>query len=170
VKIAFTILGEVASMKNSRTIVKIGNRPALIKSAKAREYEKSALLQIPHEARQMLTGPVRVTMRIFYASQRPDLDGALLLDIMAAKYKRAKGKLQALGNGQYQYGEGERVLVSKGCYVNDRQCREIHQYHGIDKSNPRAEIEIEAMQPQQAALIDEDLLADPEDETDEVPF
>jgi len=168
VKIEFTILGECCSMKNSREIVRFGNRPALVKSAKAREYERSALLQIPPDARQMLTGTVRVTMRIFYASERPDLDGALLLDILAAKYKRAGGKLVRVGDGEYAQEKGERVLVSKGVYVNDRQCREIHLYHAIDRANPRAEVEIEPMQAQQTELISDEMSTDEQDEDD--PF
>lgn len=180
-KIEFTILGECCSMKNSRELVtlprfskkkqKIIPMAASIKGQKAREYEKSASLQIPAEARQMLTGPVRVTLRLYYASQRPDLDGALLLDIMAAKYKRMKGKLQKIGNGEYRYADGERVLISKGVYINDRQCREIHQYHGIDKANPRAEIEIEPMQAQQCDLLDEaELIEESAPDESEVPF
>jgi len=152
--IRFTILGQPVSMKNSRQIVKFGDKPALIKSPEARDYERTASLQIPPDARQMLQGPVRVTMRLWYASERPDLDGALLLDILAAKYRREKGKLQKVADGEYVYGEGERVLVSKGVYENDRQCRELHFYHGIDRANPRAEVEIEAMQMQQPSLID----------------
>jgi Holliday junction resolvase RusA-like endonuclease len=152
VKLEFTILGEVASMKNSREIVLLGGKPALIKSQKAREYEKTASLQIPSEARQMLQGPVRVTMRLFYSSERPDLDGALLLDILAARYKKLKGKLQKVADGQYAYSEGERVLVSKGVYENDRQVRAMLLLHGIDKANPRAEIIVEPMTAQQAPL------------------
>lgn len=153
-KISFVIRGEVASMKNSREIVVLGGKPALIKSQKAREYEKTASLQIPPDACQMLEGPVRATLKLYYASERPDLDPALLLDILAAKYKRTKGKLTKIGNGEYVYGEGERVLVSKGVYRNDRQVRELHAYHAIDAANPRAEIEIEPMQAQQASLLD----------------
>jgi Holliday junction resolvase RusA-like endonuclease len=153
-KIEFTVLGEVASMKNSREIVLLGGKPALIKSQKAREYEKTASLQIPPDARQMLTGPVRATLRLYYASERPDLDEALLLDILAAKYKRTKGKLTKVADGEYTYGEGERVMVSKGVYENDRQVREKHVFHAIDHANPRAEIEIEAMQAQQVSLLD----------------
>ncbi len=154
-KIAFTILGQCVSMKNSRQIVAFGGKPALIKSEEAREYEKTAALQIPPAARQMLTGPVRVTLRLFYASERPDLDGALLLDILAAKYKRVKGRLIKIADGKYGYAEGERVMVSKGVYENDRQVREQHLYHFIDRANPRAEIEIEPMAPQQVPLIED---------------
>ena len=62
----------------------------------------------------MLEGELRVSMTIYYASQRPDLDPSLILDAM-------QGKI----------------------YVNDRQVREIHLYHAIDKDNPRAEITVE---------------------------
>ena len=166
--ISFVILGECCSMKNSRTIVKFGDRPALIKSEKARDYEKSAALQIPASARQMLTGPVRVTLRLYYASERPDLDGALLLDILAAKYKRVPGNLIKVADGEYARAEGERVLVSKGVYCNDRQCREIFMYHGIDRQNPRAEIVVEALQAQQTGL---DLAAQElEAEEESLPF
>jgi hypothetical protein len=40
---------------------------------------------------------------------------------------------------------------------NDRQVREKHVYHGIDRKNPRAEIEIEPMQPQTVELLPLDL-------------
>lgn len=163
--IAFTILGQCCSMKNSRQIVTIGGRPSLIKSKDAREYEASALKQIPPAARQMLDCPVRVTLRMFYSSQRPDLDPALLLDIMAARYKKQKGKLIKTAPGEYAYGASERVLVQRGVYVNDRQVREIHAYHGIDKANPRVEIEIEPMEAVQGAIdlepADDDDDADP---------
>lgn len=163
--IAFTVLGDCKSMKNSRQIVTIGGRPSLIKSKDARAYEESALKQIPPAARQMLECPVRVTLRMFYSSQRPDLDPALLLDIMAARYKKQKGKLIKTAPGEYAYGASERVLVQRGCYVNDRQVREIHAYHGIDKANPRVEIEIEPMEAVQGAI---DL--EPADEDDVDPF
>jgi hypothetical protein len=70
--VRLTILGEPASKANSRQLVTFGRgakaRPALIKSEKAREYERDAQVQIPAGARVMLTGPVRVTLHIFYAT------------------------------------------------------------------------------------------------------
>jgi len=155
-KIAFTIRGQMVSMKNSRDIVMFGKRPGVKKSDKALAYEKAALLQIPAEAKQMLTGPLIVTMRIYYASERPDLDGALLLDIMAAKYGKSKGKLQKIAPGQWAYGEGARRLERRGVYENDRQCRELHFYHFIDVANPRTEVEIETVLPQQVSLISDE--------------
>ena len=135
--VAFTILGEPASKANSRDIVTIGGRPSSIKSKKALAYERDALAQIPTMCRLQLTMPVAVTMWIFYASERPDLDESLILDILQNRYKTVKfGGLKV------------KELVQKGCYVNDRQVRERHIYHRIDKANPRAIIEIRAINPE----------------------
>lgn len=154
-KIAFTILGQVVSLKNSFRVVTINKHGALTKSSEAKSYERSTRLQIPPTARQMLTGPLRVSIRAFYTWNGPDLDCALLLDLMQAEYRRVPGKLVALGGGKFEEAEAERVLVSRGVYENDRQVREIHLYHGIDKVNPRAEIEVETLEAQQVALIDD---------------
>jgi Holliday junction resolvase RusA-like endonuclease len=130
VSVKFTILGEACSKANSRQIVNFGERPAVIKSKKARDYERDAQRQIPQSARVMFTGPVRVTLRIFYASERPDLDESVVLDVLQAKFAK-----------------GTRELVRAGVYANDRQVREKHVYHAIDKRNPRAEIEVEEIVP-----------------------
>jgi hypothetical protein len=132
--IIFTLLGEPASKANSRKIVTFGDRPSSIKSDKARDYEKHALRQIPFDARQRLECLVSVTMRIFYASERPDLDETLILDILQDRYKT--------------YGKGAnkvRELIQPGVYRNDRQVREKHIYHAIDRRNPRTVIEIRAL-------------------------
>jgi hypothetical protein len=149
-RVAFTIKGELASKANSREIVtrkyrgadgKLRTRPMSIKSEKARDYERAALLQIPARARIELTGPVRVILRIFYASERPDLDEHVLLDVLQSRYKTVKRK-----------GKDVRECVRKGVYINDRQVRQKFVFHGIDALNPRAEIVIEALQAQQIAL------------------
>lgn len=127
---AFTILGEPASKANSRKIVTIGGRPASIKSDKARAYVQDALRQIPPAARMRLEGPVSLTVRIFYATERPDLDESVILDVLQDQYAGA-GPL--------------RRLVQAGVYRNDRQVRERHVFHAIDRKNPRAEIVVERM-------------------------
>jgi hypothetical protein len=134
--IRFTILGEPASKANSRQLVRFGNRPAIIKSQKSLNYESTAMIQIPAEARQMLQGRLRITLRIFYASERPDLDESVILDVLQAKFK---------GTGT------ARQLVRRGVYLNDRQIREKHVFHAVDRQNPRAEIEIEALDQQEMA-------------------
>lgn len=142
VKVEFTIHGEPASKANSRELVTFGRggpnaRPMLIKSKKAREYEKQALLQIPHWARLRIEGPVRVTIRIFYASERPDLDESVVLDVLQDRYR-----------GKKEF----RALDQKGVYRNDRQVKEKHIFHGIDRKYPRAEILVEPMLAQQMEL------------------
>lgn len=131
--IRFTILGEPASKANSRQLVSFGDRPAIIKSKKARDYERDALKQIPPAARVQLQGPVKVTLRIFYATERPDLDESVVLDVLQNRYT----------------GKGEaRQVIQKGVYLNDRQVREKHVFHAIDRRNPRTEVEIEELEPQ----------------------
>jgi Holliday junction resolvase RusA-like endonuclease len=139
--IAFTILGEPASKANSRKIVTIGGRPSTIKSEKARNYEADAVKQIPPRFRLQIAGPVRVTLRIFYASQRPDLDESVVLDVLQDRYK-------TVGKGEQKH----RELVQKGVYVNDRQVREKHVFHGIDRANPRTEVLVEPIEAQQVGL------------------
>ena len=91
-------------------------RPMLIKSAKALAYVASLGHQVPR-INPLLTGPLVFTATIYYASERPDLDESVLLDAL-------EGRI----------------------YKNDRQVREKHILHAIDRSNPRAEIVIELRQ------------------------
>ena len=143
--IEFVIYGEPASKANSREIVTMRikgtdkTRPAVIKSEKAIAYEANALRQIPPKARIQLTEPVSITLRIWYASERPDLDESVVLDVLQNRYAKVKQT-------------GERVLVQAGVYVNDRQVREKHVFHGIDKANPRTEIRVESISRQGGLL------------------
>jgi Holliday junction resolvase RusA-like endonuclease len=151
--IRFCILGEPASKANSREIGVLKfrdkatgeakTRPTVRKSDKALAYEESALRQVPPLARQRLEGPVRVTLRIWYASERPDLDESVVLDVLQDRWKRPKDG-------------AERVLIQRGVYRNDRQVREKHIYHGIDAANPRTEVEVEPMVAQQLGLLPEE--------------
>lgn len=111
--VRLTILGQPCSLKNSRKIIpnpKNPMRPISVPSDAARKFRKSAQKQMPR-LDPLMDCPVSVTIRLFYESQRPDLDPALILDCM----------------------EGF-------VYTNDRRVRELHAYHAIDKDNPRAEI------------------------------
>lgn len=140
--ITLTIYGEPASKANSRKIVTIAGRPSVIKSEKALAYESNALRQIPPAARVQLKGPVSVTIRIFYATERPDLDEHVILDVLQDRFKSV------------QVGaDKQRHLVQKGVYHNDRQVREKHIYHAIDRLNPRAIIEVRSLQAEQGDLL-----------------
>jgi Holliday junction resolvase RusA-like endonuclease len=107
------IFGEPASKANSRRVVRFGGMSRLIKSAKALSYS-DAFKQQCGKLPTLMTGDLRVTLHIFYASRRPDLDESLILDLMQG-------------------------LI----YETDRQVKERHCYWGLDPENPRAEIIIE---------------------------
>lgn len=139
--IRFTILGQAVSKSNRSQIVRLGDRVSIGKSQEAKVYIRDSLRQIPGWARQRLEGPVRVTVRMFYASERPDLDESQLLDILQDQWRKARPEKGA-----------PRQLLQAGVYRDDRQVREKHVYWGIDRANPRAEVLIEPMQAQQDAL------------------
>jgi hypothetical protein len=107
------IFGEPASKANSRRVVRIGGMSRLIKSKKALTYS-DVFRQQCGKLPTLMTGDLRITLHIFYASRRPDLDESLILDLMQG-------------------------LI----YENDRQVKERHCYWGLDLENPRSEIIIE---------------------------
>lgn len=113
-KLSMTILGEPCSKANSRRLVKSKTgSPMFIKSKKALDYVASFGKQCKR-ADPLLLEDVAVTIRIYYASRRPDLDESLILDCMQG-------------------------LV----YKNDRQVKEKHIiWGGVDKENPRSEISV----------------------------
>ena len=113
--LALNIFGEPASKANSRRVVKFGSMSRLIKSQKALNYSDAFRQQCP-VINPLMSGDIKMTMTIYYASRRPDLDESLILDL-----------LQGL------------------VYVNDRQVKERHTYWGLDPDNPRAEIIIEQL-------------------------
>lgn len=131
--VSLTIKGEPASKANQRMIVKFGDRPASIKSPKARNYEQMAQMQIPDHCRVMFDKPVKVEMTIYYASNRPDLDESVILDVLQAKKKAG-------------------VLLRRGVYVNDRLVHEKHIKWGLDKNNPRAEIVVSLLEDPEPLL------------------
>jgi len=110
------IFGEPASKANSRRVVRFGGMSRLIKSQKALNYS-DVFRQQCQPLGKLMTGDLRVTLHIYYASRRPDLDESLILDLMQG-------------------------LI----YENDRQVKERHAYWGLDPENPRAEILIEKIE------------------------
>ena len=108
----FVVEGEPASKSNQRKIVSFGGRPALIKSDKARKYEKTFHSQCP-KLDEMLEGDLAVCMMIFYASRRPYLDESLILDLMQGFV-----------------------------YKNDRQVKHKNVFWGLDKEKPRSIIRV----------------------------
>lgn len=115
-KTKFIIEGEPASKGNSRKIVNFGKRMALIKSQKARDYEKLFAEQCPI-LENLIETDVKVELIIYYASRRPDLDESVILDCM-------QGKI----------------------YVNDRQVKQKHIYWGLDRERPRTHVRVSPLE------------------------
>ncbi len=107
--------GEPASKANSRRLVTIRGQARLIKSQKALDYVAAVKATYPPLS-PLLEGDLRMVADVYYASRRPDLDVSLILDAL-------------------------QDIV----YRNDRQVREMHLYHHLDRENPRAEITLEEM-------------------------
>jgi Holliday junction resolvase RusA-like endonuclease len=121
-KQTFLVYGEPASKANSRRIVLIKGLYRSIKSEKALNYTKSFQKQTQVQLagkRDVWSEDVKVTITIWYASRRPDLDESVILDC-----------LQGVA------------------YENDRQVKEKHIYWGgVDRDNPRCEITVEKIMP-----------------------
>lgn len=87
----------------------------IIKSQKALSYGAVFKQQCP-VLDPLIEDDVRLTIHIWYASRRPDLDESLILDLM------------------------------QGCiYVNDRQVKERHCFWHLDRDRPRTYIEVEVL-------------------------
>lgn len=115
-RVHLTILGETASKANSRQLVMVSGHPRFVLSRKAKRWVEQARGQVPI-LNPLLTGPIVAWCRCWYASERPDLDPSLVWDVLQG-----------------------RVIV------NDRQLREQHIYHAIDRANPRVEVVLEPIQ------------------------
>jgi len=116
--VIFTAYGEPASKANSRRAVYVGNKPRFIKSKKALDYSGEFIKQCPR-IRPLIECDVHVLMTIYYKTRRPDLDESLVLDLMQ-----------------------DRI------YRNDRQVKKKTITWGLDRDNPRAEIEVRPFRPE----------------------
>ena len=114
-QVQFVVYGEPASKANSRQLVHLNGRPAFIKSAKARAYVRDFQMQCKR-VDPLMEGDLSVEITIYYATRRPDLDESVILDCMQGYV-----------------------------YENDRQVKEKHVYHRLDKVNPRAEITVRTL-------------------------
>lgn len=103
---------EIASKSNSRRAVKIGNRPAFIKSKPALDFAAAAKLAIQSLPGGPHIGPVALRCELYYRTRRRDLDAALLMDALQ--------------------GPDKPIL-------NDRQIKVLHASAHIDRDNPRVE-------------------------------
>ena len=115
-----TIYGELASKSNSPQLFVLRGRPKITPSKKAQQYRKNAIRQIAFKIGRPTTPiscEVILYADIYYASESPDLDENLLMDVLQVK-------------------DGASVIK------NDRQIRGKRTNHHIDRENPRAEVRL----------------------------
>lgn len=113
------IPGRPATKKNSSRIVRMGRKPAILPSEAFERYQDEALWNLK-KYKQNYDGPVHVCCRYWLPDRRwwPDLVGLL----------------QATSD----------ILEKAGILENDRLITDYDgsRIMGLDKQNPRAEIEI----------------------------
>lgn len=111
----YVIRGQIPSKSNCYKIVNINGHAKLAKQKVLTEYEKNFYIQCPERGR-MVKGYFKLTAKIYYSSNRPDLDNSLkiLLD----------------------------CLQQTKTIDNDRYCVQIDIQKFIDKKEPRIEYEV----------------------------
>lgn len=113
-----TIYGQPPSKSNSYKIIKLGRIHKLGKTDVTKRYEQSFFMQCSLR-RKMISKRFKITLDVYFSSDRPDLDNAqkIILD----------------------------CLQTCEAIKNDRLCSEIHARKLIDKKNPRIEFTIEEL-------------------------
>jgi hypothetical protein len=132
--VEFVVYGEAASKANQRRLVKNKKtgKSMFIKSDKALTYAEDFTRQCP-QIDPPISEDIKVTMTIFYASRRPDLDESVILDCMQSVTTK------------HPTIKRERIVVRNNIYLNDRQVKHKDIKWGLDKDNPRTEIKVEVI-------------------------
>lgn len=122
-----TIYGVLDSKSNSRKIVHWGQRMGVIKSPGARAFVQAVNLQLKRRDQPLLHGRIQLVANCYYPDERRDLDVALLMDTLQRGTDKNPG----------------------ACLIeNDRQIRELHAVHYVDRLRPRVEFTLrEVPQP-----------------------
>ena len=114
-----TIYGLAPSKSNAYRIIARCGHGSLAKTEATKKYEESFFMQCSLRNAN-ISKRFKLTIDVFFSSDRPDLDNAL--NVCLACLQTAKA------------------------IKNDRLCAEIHARKLIDKENPRVEFEIEEQQ------------------------
>ena len=120
-RLAFmSVTGNLPRKSNQRRIVKVGNRPLLIKSKNALAYEQSFMAQVPEYAKQAYGSagnPLALWAHVHYQSNRSDLSVELLKDL----------------------------LQKAGVITDDRWIKAEFLFGSIDRDNSRVELALYAI-------------------------
>lgn len=109
-----TILGNTPSKSNCYRIVNISGHGSLAKTKALKEYEDKFFIQCDKYRNRNIQGYFEIEIRVYYPSERSDLDNSLkiVLDCLQHKSKAIK---------------------------NDNKCVKIIAEKFLDKNNPRIE-------------------------------
>lgn len=112
-----TILGNTPSKSNSYKIVSFNGHASLAKTKALKEYEDKFYIQCSKYRNALLNGYFELHVKVYYPSERSDLDNSLkiILDCLQHKCKAIK---------------------------NDNRCVKIVAEKFLDKNNPRIEFSL----------------------------
>lgn len=110
------IKGNVPSKSNGYKVIKIGGKGTLCKSDELKNYEYAFFVQCDKYRNKNIDVPFEIDVKVYYPSQRSDLDNALKVILDCLQYVKA--------------------------IKNDNKCVKITAYKLIDKINPRIEFTI----------------------------
>ena len=111
-----TILGNTPSKSNSYKVITVGGHASLAKTKALKEYEDKFYIQCDKYRNARISGYFELYLRVFYPSERSDLDNSLkiILDCL------------------------QRV----NAITNDNKCIKIVAEKFLDKERPRIEFSI----------------------------
>ena len=109
-----TILGNTPSKSNSYKVITINGHASLAKTTALKEYEDKFYIQCNQYRNAGIMGYFELYLKVFYPSERSDLDNSLkiILDCLQHKCRAIK---------------------------NDNKCVKIVAEKFLDKNNPRIE-------------------------------
>jgi len=110
------VLGEPASAKNQRRIVKVHGKMRVIKSQKALAYARSFGAQV-RVLKTLIEDDVSLRVDVWYASRRPDL---ACIDLI-------------------------QDLLQDTVIRNDRQVKASASYWNLDPKNPRVRVRLKRL-------------------------
>lgn len=125
--LAFTVEGEPLGVNR---LYRVFNGRS-IKSKEGREYhahfvQRAAIARVGAGCVSAIEGPVAVALRLYFGSERPDVDGPIKIALDAMEIPRPKRD-------------------GAGVYRNDRQVRKLTVERFTDRERPRIEVEVSEM-------------------------
>ena len=114
-----TVLGGCPSKSNCYRIIKIGTKASMMKASALKKYERDFFMQCGKYRNLNIDGYFEFHCRVFYPSQRSDIDNSLKVQLDCLQIVKA--------------------------IKNDNLCVKVVAEKFVDKINPRVEFKIVTM-------------------------